>query len=397
MKKIYYFLCVTLILFFVFACTMPSEIEITGSPSIKFAANMNFGNYFSEMIDNIINADSMTKTLVCTNPSLEYMAFVMRMEIFHKEDYKCEADIDTFSPDGVGSIIINDDKEIPVELIDNGNKFFVLENDETIAESDEDKPYTLTFSGIEDYLEDFEFTGIHAKIFISGSELSNAVSIDLKQIKPDGTVVPIVPDGKITKGPSGVKDLDEYEDIGLPDGGAEIDIDDIINSGGDLAIIYRIYLPKASEIELEWLKHLHNIVAEIVIWLPMTFDSIDDNAIIKFPDFFDGITDALKTFAGIGYIENMDMKIGINPLNPFGNGFLIMSDDAYDDIRSPLDDHNFYFSFTYEDLDYINNNEFNPRFFILYPNKHSLLEIPRGDIMVSTVSIKAKFKYNMEL
>jgi hypothetical protein len=397
MKKVCYFLCVTLILFSVFACTMPSELEFTGSPSLTFAANMNFGNYFSDMIDKIINADSSTKTLVCTNPALEYMAFIMRMEIFNKENYTCDFDLDSFT-DGLGSILINNDIEIPVELIDNGNKFFVLENDETIAESAEDKPYTLTFEGIGEYLEDFEFTDIHAKIFISGSELSNAVSIDLHQIKPDGTDIPLVPDGQIIKGPSGIKDLEEYADIGLPpDVGAEININDIINSGGNLAIKYRIYLPERTEIDLEWLKHSHSITAEIVIWLPMKFDSIDDNAIIKFPDFFDGLSGVLKAFAEIGCIENIDMKIGIDPLNPFGSGFLIMSDDAYGDIKSPLDDHHFYFTFTYEYLDYINNNEYNPRFYIIYPKKHSELKIPGGDIMISTITVNARIKYNMEL
>jgi len=396
MKNICSFLYITLILFSVFACTMPSELEFTGSPTVKFAANMDFGDYFSEMVDKVINADSAAKTLPCTNPTLKYMAFIMRMEIFHKENFKCEANLGLFDEDGIGSIFINNDKEIQVEL-DTENNFFVLEDSETIAESEEDKPVIITFEGIEDYLEGFEFTGIHAKIYISGSELSNIVNIDLHQIKPDGTDIPIVPDGNIIKGSSGIKDLDEYTDIGLPEGGAEIDINDIINTGGDLALTYKIYLPKESVIEFEWLDHLHNIAAEIVIWLPMTFDSKADDAIIKFPDMFDGLNDAIKSFAGISFIENMDMKIGINPLNPFGHGLLIMRDDNYGDIISPLDENNFYFNFTYDDLDYINNNEYNPHFFILYPKKNSLLEIPVGDILITTITLKAKIKYNMEL
>jgi hypothetical protein len=398
MKKICTFLYISLILFSVFACTIPSELEFTGSPSVKFAANMDFGDYFSEMVDNVINADSAAKTLPCTNPTLKYMAFIMRMEVFHKENYKFDdVDWDLFDDKGIGDIIINNDIKVPVELIDDGNKFFVLKDSETISENKEDNPYIITFEGIEDYLEGFEFSGIHAKIYISGSELSDIVNIELRQIKPDGTIIPIVPDGKIIKGPSGIKDLEEYTDIGLPEGGAEIDINDIINTGGDLALLYRVYLPKDSEIELEWLNNLHNIAAEIVIWLPMTFDSKADDAIIKFPDMFDGLNDAIKSFAGIGFIENMGMKIGINPLNPFGHGLLIMRDDNYGDIISPLDENNFYFNFTNEDLDYINNNEYNPHFFILYPKKNSLLEIPGGDILITTITLNAKIKYNMEL
>jgi hypothetical protein len=357
---------------------------------------LDFGDFFSEMTDNIINSDDSTKIVLCTNPSLEYMAFVMHKEIFSKEDYKCEVDLDIFDDDGIGSIFINDDIEIPVELRDNGNKFFVLEESETISESKEGEPYTITFEGIEEYLLGFEFSGVLAKIYISGSDLADIISIELNRIKPDGTV-PIVPDGQIIKGSSGIKDLDEYTNIGLPEGGAKIDINDIINTGGDLKLTYRIYIPEKTVIELEWLEHLHNIEAEIVIWLPMTFDSIADNATINFPGSFDEISGAIKTFAGIGSIESMGMKIGINPLNPFGNGLFIMRNIDYPDIISPLDNHNFYFNFTYDDLDYINNNEFNPKFLVLYPKKNSLLTVPRGNILITTITLNAKIKYNMEL
>ena len=400
MKKIYNFLCVTFILFSVFACTMPSELEIIGSPSLKFAANMNFGNYFNNMADEIINSDSTLKPLACTNPALKIMTFIIRMEIFNKENYKCEVDLGSFN-NGIGSITIDKGAgapvDIPVELVDNstGRKLFVLKNEEIIAESDD--PYIMTFKGIDEYLEDFEFTRIQSKIYISGSELANAVSIDLHEVKPDGTEILIVPDGQIIKGPSGIKDIEEYEGIGLPEGGAEIDLSDTINSGGQFAIKYKIFLPEDTEIDLDWLNEPQSIVAEIIIWLPMTFESIDDNAIIKFPDFFDGVNDALKSFAEIGFIKNMNMNIAIDPLNPFGNGSLIMSDNTYGDINCPLDDYHFYFKFTSEDLDYINNNVFKPRFYILYPNKNSLLEIPNGDIMITTITLNAWIKHNMEL
>jgi len=323
------------------------------------------------------------------------------MEIFNKENYKCDVDLSSFTG-GIGSIFIDKGVDVPIEIpvelkeIEAGKKLFVLENDEIIAESDE--AYTMTFMGIEDYFEGFEFKGIQAKIYISGSQLSNAVSIDLHQVNPDGSENLIIPDGEITKGPSGIKDIEEYTGIGLPPGGAEIEINDIINSGGDLALKYKIYLPEDTEIDLDWINDPQNITAEIVIWLPMTFEPKKDNAVIKFPDFFDGVGDALKSFAGIDFLKSMNMKIAIEPLNPFGDGILIMSSDNYDDIKSPLDDHNFYFNFTGEYLDYINNNdEFNPKFYILYPDKNSELKIPNGDILITTVTINANIKHNMEL
>lgn len=393
MKKICAFPGVILILFFVFACTLPSEIEVTGSPSIKFAANMDFGHYFSGMMDNSVNSDSHTKTIPGTNPTLEYRVFILRMEIFRKENYKCEVDESSFVGDQ-GNILING-VEIPVDRVETDKKFVVLEDEAVIASSDD--PHTTSFKGLEDYLEGFEFVGIQSKIYISGTKLADSVSIDLHRVIPGQPDEILVKEGDITeKIPSGLESVEEYPGLELPPGGTNIDIADIINTGGDLHIKYKIYLPKHSEIEYDLFDETHTIVAEIVIWLPMTFESIVEDAKFKFPDFFNGITDVLKSLSGTGCIEDMGIKIAIDPLNPFGHGIFIMSDAAYGDINSTLDEHNFFINLTKEELDYINDNPFDPSFTVTYPEIHSLLEIPKGDIMITTVTLDAKLNYNAE-
>jgi len=394
LSKISAFPGIALILFFVFACTLPSEVEVTGSPTLRFAANINFGDYFSDMITDIVSADSDTKTVPCTNPSYEYLVFLLRMEIFRKEDYRCEVDESSFVGN-VGTIIIND-TELPVELIENGEskKYFVTDNDETIAESD--KPYSLSFKGLEDYLEGFEFIGVHSKVYIYGTQLADAVTIDIYQVDGEGNEELIIPDEEMTKGPSGVESLDEYTGLELPPGGADIDITDIINSGGDLALKYKIYMPAGSEIDYEWIDITHTIVAEIIIWLPMTFDSVEENAIFKFPKLFNGVSDIIKSLAETGCVEDMNIQINIDPLNPFAHGLFVINDEGYGNITSSLDDYNFFINLNDEEVDYINKNPFNPRFFVLYPALHSLLEIPKGDILISTVSINADFIYNAE-
>jgi len=375
---------------------MPSEVEIIGSPSLKFAANVDFGKYFSDMTDDVVNDDSDSrKVLRCTNPSLEYLAFVLRMEIFSKDDYTCETDLDEFLPGETGNINI-DGIDIPVEyqVIDGDRKFFVLANDEVIKESDE--PYILTFQGIEDYLKGFEFTGVKAKIYISGSELADVISIDLFRVIEETETLLV--EGDIPKGASGIENLEEYTEPDLPPGGAPIDISDIINHGGDLCIKYKIYLPEGAVINREWLSWQHKVVAEIVIWLPMTFESVEEDAHFLFPDSFDEIGDVIKSLAETDSIEDMNIKISISPLNPFGNGLFIIKDDGYGNIPPcPLDEHNFFIKFNKEDLNYINNNPFDPQFSVSYPAIGSKLEIPKGDIMITTVSLDAKLKYNMEL
>jgi hypothetical protein len=394
MNKIRVLPGIALILFFVFACTMPSEVEITGSPSIKFAANMNFNDYFSDMLDDALTADGDSKRIPCTNPSLSYMTFLMRMETFRKENYECKAD-DVFDTDlQIGNIKINGEP-VKVEYHKTGKEFLVLDENKTIFSSSE--PYKLTFKGIEEYIDGFEFTDIKSKVYISGTQLVDVLNIDLYQVDSNNFETLIVPDSIVTKGSSGVESLEEYTGLDLPPGGGEIPLKNIINSGGDLILNCIIKLPKYTVIDYDWLAELHTITVEIVIWFPMALEAVEENAKFKFPDFFDGIGDVLKSLAGTGCIETININIGIEPSNPFGNGIFVINDDNYEPIQSPLNNNSFSFGLNQKDVDYINKNPFDPNFFVLYPQIGTKLEIPNGDIMTTTVSLDAKFKYNMDL
>jgi len=382
---------------------MPSELEIIGSPSFKVAANMNLSDYFNDMTDDVLNAASNSKVLLCTNPPDGYMTFVLRMEIFNNDEYRCDdVDEDLFDIDGEGNISING-IEIPVKLmddIDDDKKYLVLENDHIISESDE--PFTLAFQGIDDYLDGFEFDGVKAKIYISGTELVDVISIDLFRVitgEPNESLID--KDEVFLKGPSGLENLDEdekeYDGQDLPPRGKNINISDIINNGGDLSIGYKIYIKKDSIIYYNWLLKQHTVTAEIVFWLPMTFKSVKENANFVFPEFFDEITDVIESLAETDSIEDMTIKISISPLNPFGEGKFIINDAGYGDITFPLEMDNFTIRFTKEELNYINNNPYNPNFKISYPVVGKRLGIPMGDIIITTISLDAKLKYNMEL
>jgi len=390
MNKIVIFSGILLILFFVFACTLPSEIQVTGSPSLEFSANMNFGDCFTDMVENVMNADGKTKTLPCTNPSINYLTFVLRMDIFHKDDYQ----IDASGVTGTDNITI-DDKNVEVSVTD--HETYKIVNDTPIAESDE--PYNMSFKGLEDYLEGFEFQGIKSKIYFYGTQLVEVSGIELNRLMPDGSKKPLIEKEKsdtLDKTPSGVKDIEEFTDLTLPPGGNDIDITDIINTGGDLTLNYKVYLLKDKEIDEDWIDITHTITAELIIWLPMTFVSIEENAVFKFPTFFDGISDVIKSLAKTGYVDKMDIKMTMDPINPFSNGNFIMNDKAYGDIESPLDKDSFLIILNEKEVEYIKDNPFEPSFFVLYPKKNSLLEIPKENIMVTTVLIDAGLNYNAE-
>jgi len=393
MNRLFSFLGVFLLLFVVFACKMPSELEVTGSPSLKFAANMNFNEYFSDMIDDALNKDGDTQTIPCTNPSLNYKVLLLRMEIFRKENYMCSVDESSFSGD-TGTITINGE-EIPVTKNDTEHKYFVLTNSKTIASSSE--PHVRTFKGLDDYFEGFEFIGIKSKLYIYGTDLANVVNIDLDKVDDEGNETVFVEDHDVDKGSSNTEFIEEYTGLGLPPGGADVDIEDIINSGGDLLLNYKIYIPAGREIEFDWIDVPQTIIAELVIWLPMTLESVEENAHVKFPSFFNGIGDIIKSLSGTGCIETMTINLTITPSNPFSNGIFVISDEAYGNISSPLDINSFNINLNQDEIDYINKNPFDPRFFILFPVKNSLLKIQNGDILLSTVSLDAKLYYNMGL
>jgi len=375
MKKILNFFGVLLILFFVFACTLPSEIEVSGSPSLKFAVNMDFGDCFTDMLETFMNDDGKTKIVPCTNSSLPCLTYILRLEII-KDDFRLN--------DTGGTITINN---TPVGL----DSYSKVSSPVDIAVSNE--PYTLSFNGLEDYLDGFEFTGIKSKIYIYGpTDLAKVLSIELTNEYGSSLLSKDINDNVS----SGIENIKEFTGPELPSGGANIDIKNIINKGEDLTLNYRIYIKAGQEINLDWFDKEHSITAELVIWLPMGFETTKPNAEFKFPDFFNDIGDTIKSLSGSGYINNMKFTIAIDPSNPFGNGLFIISDVGYGDIQKTLDDHNFYIKFTKEEIDYINNNPFNPRFFIKYPTTGSLLVIPKGNIMITTVSFNADFIYNVE-
>jgi len=407
MKKIFTFLYITFILFSVFACTMPSELDITGSPSLKFAVKKDFSEYFNKMFDDILQNDTdEVHILNCTNPSLQYKTFFIHIEAFRDDDYECDIDEASLMDDGgVGSIIIND-TEIPGEVkeeLNNSNttkKYFITHEDKDLPSPSD--PYSVSSNDFGAYLNGFGFTGINSKMYITGSDIINAIDIILYHVDGDGNEIQISKNKDSTSSNTtpyekiDIESLNEYNGLELPPGGIDIEITDLINSKEDFLITYKVKIDAGTRVDLEWLQDKkQSVIVEIALLLPMNFVATDEEAVIDFSDFFDDISGFINIAAENEIIESMNIIIGLKPQNPFGAGTFVIKDENHS-IKSPMDNYSFTFNLSNEDLEYINNNEFNPGFSIVY-TKGNKLGIPNGDLIISTISLYAKVKYNMEL
>jgi len=411
MKKICTFIYITLIILSVFACTMPSELEIIGSPSLKFAVNKNLSEYFDEMYDNVLSPDAdEVHVLNCTNPSFNYKTFFIHIEAFRDDDYDCDLNnADILDPGESGSISINGQNilgeiqngyDIPGEIqdeINSAKKYFVVQNDTDLPSPSE--PYTVSFNDFGDFLIGFGLTGIKSKMYFSGSDIVNVINIELYHYISETNKI-LISKGKDTTNTNSnnkidIDSLDEYTDADLPPGGIEIDIADLINSREEFKLTYHFNIEANTPVDLDWLKGTQSIIVEIAVLLPMEFEATQDDAALDFSDYFKDIGDLFNTAAETEFIESMNIIIGLKPRNPFGNGIFVIKDEHHS-IKSPMDNNSFSFILSQEDLEYINNTEFNPGFSIEY-KKGSTLGLVNGDLIMSTISLNARIKYNMEL
>jgi len=325
---------------------------------------------------------------------LQYKTFLTYMKVFD-EDYQIELNFehDVLNEGDEGTINIGD-AEIPLivgTVIGDNIKFEPLTTDYDISTSKE--PITMSFSGLTDYLSGFEFSTVLLNIYIHTDEspLLEKLTVEFNNEKGESLGF------KTTKGPCGLDGQDVYDGSEIPKGKSNAnEIKDIVNNNDDLSIDYKIILPIGTEIESDWLDGTHKTSVELAIWLPLEFESLNDDAQFIFPDFFDGIGDVFKSVAGTGFIENININIGIHPQNPFCDGIFVIKDDKYDPIQNPLNNSSFSFGLNKTDVDYINKNSFDPKFYIIYPHKNTILGIPSGDFLLTSVSLNVGLKYDKE-
>jgi len=367
MKKFFTFLSLALTLLFVFACDLhlPKAIQIKGSPELKFSTDWEI-DIFSNMMESAFGSDNNDGPGIheCLNAP-EYKTYLIRMEIFN------------------GSVNIGDSH------VNSTNGKYTLNQEVDLVPSGTTTTKKMPFSGFGDYLDGFKLKtdDIESKLYVDGSsEIVTAITIELKN---DVSLSPSkVPRGSANNAHTLPK---------LPDGGIPVNLPtDFFKKDASLNIGYEIYLAKDEEIEAAWLGSSHKFNVELVIWIPMVLEAEKDNAEIKF-DSLKGVGDFFISMSESGFIEGLNIAVGMG-VNPFREGELVVRDinKTGFEITNPMSANAINFTLSEKDVEYINENYFDPEFSIRFVHRGSVIKIPKV-FRVTTISMTAKLNYTVEL
>jgi hypothetical protein len=403
MKKPYSILLIVLVLF-IFACDfeIPTSIEVRATPSFTFTTDLDFSEVFTKMIEGAFEGNEEgLRILNCTHKDVPIKTLLIRMEIFHNDEM--EIDI------GGGDQNVSVGGGNPVDLLPEGSNY-KLQNDLNVFDSD--TPVIAKLSKLTGYMKDFEIDTekIESKVYIGGSSIVNALTIDMKftEKDPDGG-----PDGSPRnhdfepgdKELSGVLDIegdDYFETAELPEDGEEVEeITDAIKDRKDIEIWFNVYLNADTKINLDWLKNDQHITAELVIWLPLKLIA-QAGAELIFPESsFSAIGDVIKSISGSGAIDSFSLTIEMNE-NPFEDGTMIIRNTDGEgnpidgvEISNQLSANTFPLAITEEHIKYINENDFKPEFLIRFDDG-GIFNIPH-EFKVISMSMDLKLRFVIDL
>jgi hypothetical protein len=420
MKKCFSFTVPALVFMIFFACALPASVEVKGSPKVKFAANMDFNEYFVNIMGSALKIDENQdiKIIDCTNNKLDNLTkLVYRNFLRDTFDLNVELapglELEDFIDDlKVGDLLDLEifGHKIPVEVLplipgEPEKKVFVMDRTETLFEN-KANPVEMPFSGLGDYLLGFEFDKVISYLYFSDSEVISALSIDFFLVDEGGVLHPLTI-GNDNKDPaaSGLYEIlyedkiedYEYPEDKLPGGGRKFEISEFLNTNQDIKIAYEIYLEKDAVINLDWIGPDHLLLVEMLAWIPMHFKAVrSPGAELLIPGYFDGMIDGLKTLSGLDVIKSLSIDIEMSPRNPFAGAQLVINDEGVYKITNQLTQGYMSFGLSEKDIEFINNNEFDPKFSIFFP-RGGILSIPRGEMMFTYATLNARLKYEMDL
>ena len=397
MRKAPLFLPVIAAIMAVFACSlnlsMPEKIQIKGSPAVRFAANMNLSDMFSDMIEDGLTSGSDGDMLIlpCTQPNTK--TFIIYISLF-KDD---EIELDTPLQE------LPDFEDLPEGVEFDPGDYMDTPEDLILAQDDVS---VINFAEVKELLQGFEFKEVTGKLYISGTEVVNSLRFNLS----DGT-------------PTGFnKDITGFNEACLftekwaeeltkpPSGGREIDLTDLINNAinsenGELNFFYEISVNDSFHPSLA---DNAKMKAELVLWLPLDFIAGDDGADIKFPENFfgDGDKDLFGRESSGGsdsltdIFESLRIKIDMNT-SPFAGGTLTVKSGSESSeilITAPLNSNSLDFGIDDANMTKINSADyfpFVPKFKVHF-GKGGELKIPVS-FMTTAVYFEAKMKYTYDL
>jgi len=362
MKKqlIHITLCLTVLGFFACDMQFPDRILITGSPSLKFSADMEFNDFFTGMVDEGFTGSGL-QVVDCVNTNLK--TFIIYKELF--EIHPFSIFVDNGFPAGIN---LNLTDKLPL-------------GSETV---------TMALDGLTDGLGNFNFANVKSRLYISGTGIAQRLDIILEV---DGDTHNF----KDRNQSSGFnndtwKNFTSYSQ--LPAGGVDIDLTDHLNGHSDFNIQYDISLP-AGNYPGNLIASDMKIIAELVIWLPMDFIAGGEAEFNFDSDSFGNVGDFITSVTDMGVMNWLALEIGMSQ-NLFENANLVMKYGS-DEIENKLSAKSLRFMIDRENMKKIESlgGSFNPDFSIRF-GPGARLGIPRN-LQTTTITLEAGISYTIEL
>jgi len=335
MRKQIISLALAILVLSFFACdlTIPSAIEIKGTPEIRFGANLDIGDLLKDMVDGLFDNFSGSgdgpKFIKCTN-----------------------TDINTFI---IYSVVL----EQPIV----GDEFNNLSEAVNLLGGSHSTPASIDLiSGVtpieipsidfSEFLGGFSFADFKANMYISGSSIVNALTVELdingEKISRKGNKS------------SGLKNVVEYSETNLPEG---IEIPFTFD-GNEITIVPRVYIEADTVINSAMLSN-PTILIEIAIWLPLVLTADNDGAKFEFPNLFSGSDlfgrESPEDPNPVGdIVEWLSLEIKLSGTNPFTNAKLVVESKPAGQtpivIETPFGGNSLNFKIDESDMEKINSS-----------------------------------------
>ena len=363
MKKIIGLLCFSMLILFLFSCDfqIPTAIEVRGNPDLKFAAKMDIGEAFQDLLDP--GADY--GLLPCVNT-------VTRTYIIQK-------------------VVIDQELTYP----GGGNASYVIPPGQPPLGTN-----NITMSvGFDNILLGFTLNPVIARVYLSGNtNLVNVLSVEIKVNSSDPSFDKTYT--SVNKRASGVSGS-TFNGVSLP-GAASTNIMLPLSESG-LVVNFEVSIPANTTIQSSWFSQ--NVVTEILIWVPLEFTA-STGALIDIPEdsLFPSDQDLFGRESGddsnpiSDYVESLELSIVLNQ-NPFvGKELIIWSGPSFAgrkiEIKDTLKGNSFILPIDKKNMENINKPEnypFAPNFRITY-KAGDILRFPW--VLTTTEFIfKAKMNY----
>jgi len=391
MKKAGIILPIIIAIAVILACTLPSSIEIKGTPDVTISARKDISSLFNDEIDNIDFGEDITK-LSCSKT--DTMTIALYMSIIGEDS---DNDIKSALKGEVEKLLTGTqtldnitDEQLAVLSTKTEEQLFPTKD------GDGNESFTLPLDALNDadFIKDFWFRDIPTKMYMYGTKsLMDALRIE---IGISGSTSKFGENDSAYTGESGFNpEWKTCEWTALPSHGKNLTLTDAINKKEDLIITYKVYLKANSKPKKEWIEN-PKVRVELVMMLPLDFIvDPERGADLNFPDDVFGSGDMFSREAGADsntadIIQSLELNIELDP-NPFGGADLVVKSKDGKINKSTPTTSTVNLVFNEADMKKINdpaNIPFEPQISFHF-NKNGTLKIPR---VLKTKSLRFKAK-----